>query len=259
MPGSIETSISGGICRIVISDPERLNAMTPALADKLRAQLEQAEKEARVAILTGAGQAFSAGANLGDVMGDPAALADGGMVLERHYNPLVRAIRDLKIPLITAVRGAAAGVGASLALLGDIIVASETAFFIQSFRRVGLVPDGGAPFTLVRSVGRVRAMEMMLLAEKVTAAQALAWGLVTRVVPDERFDEAVAALAAELASSAPFSVAQIRKMTWSALTSGLDEALDLEVVTQRRAVATGDFREGVQAFIEKRPAIFGGN
>jgi len=259
MAGSIDASISGGICRLVISDPERLNAMTAALADDLRGQLLRAEQEARVIILTGAGKAFSAGANLRDVMADPEALADGGMMLERHYNPLIRTIRDLKIPLITAVRGAAVGVGASLALIGDIIVASETAYFVQSFRHVGLVPDGGAPFTLARSAGRVRAMEMMLLAEKLPAAKALDWGLVTRVVPDDHLDETVAEIAAELANSAPFSVAQIRKMTWSALTSTLDDALELEVVSQRRAVATGDFREGVQAFIEKRRAIFNGS
>jgi enoyl-CoA hydratase/carnithine racemase len=255
----IEASISGGICRLVISDPERLNAMTPALADELRAQLLRAEEEARVVVLSGAGKAFSAGANLGDVMADPEALADGGMVLERHYNPLVRTIRDLKIPLITAVRGAAAGVGASLALLGDIIVVGESAYFIQSFRRIGLVPDGGVPFTLARSAGRVRAMEMMLLAEKLPAEKALEWGLVTRVVPDDKLDETVLTLADELAASAPFSVAQIRMMTWSALSSTLDDALDLEVAAQRRAVATNDFREGVRAFIEKRPAIFGGS
>lgn len=258
MTGTIETSCANGIFRIVINDPARLNAMTPALADTVHAQLLRAEAEARVVILGGAGKAFCAGANLADVMSDPDALADGGSVLEHHYNPLVRTIRDLKIPLITAVRGATVGIGASLALLGDIIVASETAYFLQSFRRVGLVPDGGAPFILARAAGRVRAMEMMLLAERLTATKALEWGLVTRVVADDQLETAVDAIAAELATGAPFAIGQIRKMAWAALQSSLDDALDLETRTQRDAVATHDFREGVQAFIEKRPAVFTG-
>ena len=142
MVGTIDTNLTDGVFRITLNDPARLNAMTPALADELRAQLVRAQGEARVIVLSGAGKAFCAGANLADVMNDPAAAADGGIMLEQHYNPLVRTIRDLEIPLITAVRGAAVGVGASIALLGDIIVASETAYFLQSFRRIGLVPDG---------------------------------------------------------------------------------------------------------------------
>lgn len=259
MAGTIETSLTNGIFRIVLNDPARLNAMTPALADMLRTQLLRAETEARVVILAGAGKAFCSGANLADVMNDRQALADGGVVLECHYNPLVRTIRDLRIPLITAIRGAAAGVGASLALLGDIIVASETAYFVQSFRRVGLVPDAGAPFILSRAAGRVRAMEMMLLAEKLTASNALAWGLVTRVVADDQLEASVDAIAAELATGAPFAMGQIRKLAWAAIQSSLDDALDLEVDAQRRAVATNDFREGIQAFMEKRPPVFTGH
>lgn len=223
--------------------------MTPTLADTLRMKLLRAENEARVVILEGAGEAFCAGANLSDLINDPELLADGGLVLKRHYNPLVRAIRDLRIPLITAVRGAAAGFGASIALLGDIIVASETAYFVQSFRHVGLVPNGGLPFILSRAAGRVRAMELMLLAEKLKASDALAWGLVTRVVAENPLDPTVETIAQDLAAGAPFSIGQTCKLAWAATQSSLDDALDLEVETQRRAVATNDFQVSVRAFI----------
>lgn len=258
MVGSIDTSLANGVFRIAINDPSRLNAMTPALADELRTQLEKAEAQARVVVLTGSGKAFCAGANLADIMNDPEAAADGGVMLERHYNPLVKTIRDLEIPLITAVRGATVGVGAALALLGDIIIASETAYFLQSFRRIGLVPDGGSAFILSRAAGRVRAMELMLLAEKLPAPRALDWGLVTRVVGDDVLEATVDALAAELASGATFAIGRIRKLAWAALEAGLDDVLDLEVEARRATAATSDFAEGVRAFVEKRPAAFTG-
>ena len=258
MVGTIDTNLTDGVFRITLNDPARLNAMTPALADELRAQLVRAQGEAGVIVLSGAGKAFCAGANLADVMNDPAAAADGGIMLEQHYNPLVRTIRDLEIPLITAVRGAAVGVGASIALLGDIIVASETAYFLQSFRRIGLVPDGGSAFILSRAAGRVRAMELMLLAEKLPAAKALEWGLITRMTAEDALEATTDALAKELATGATFAIGQIRKLAWAAAQSSLDAVLDLEVETQRAAAATHDFTEGVSAFVEKRPAAFTG-
>ncbi|MGE0596165.1 MAG: enoyl-CoA hydratase-related protein [Hyphomonadaceae bacterium] len=256
MLGSIESSLSAGVLRLTISDPERLNAMTPALADDLRAKLQAIGDEVRVVALAGAGKHFCSGANLADVLADPEARADGGAMLERHYNPLIQTIRNLPVPLITSVRGAAVGVGASLALSGDLIIASDTAYFLQAFRRIGLAPDGGAPFILTQAIGRVRALELMLLAEKLSAQRALEWGLVTRVAADDQLDATVDALAKEMAEGASFALGKIRQMAWAATQSSLDQALALEVEVQRAAAATADFQEGLAAFLEKRPARF---
>lgn len=258
MSGSIEVELSGGILSLTISDPGRLNALTPALTDDLRLRLEELDPGVRVVILSGAGKHFSSGANLADVLADPEARTDGGAMLERHYNPLMRAIRSLPVPLITKVKGAAVGVGAALACCGDIIVAGESTYFLQAFRRIGLAPDGGAPFILTQAVGRVRALEMMLLAEKLPAAKALEWGLVTRVTPDDDVDATVDALAKEMAQGASFALGKIRQLAWAATSSSFDEALDLEVTTQRAAAASEDFNEGLAAFIEKRAPQFKG-
>lgn len=259
MPGSIESSLLDGVLHLTLSDPDRLNAMTPALADDLRAKLQSVGDDVRAVVLTGQGKHFCSGANLADVLEDPEALSDGGAILERHYNPLILTIQKLPVPLITSVRGVAAGVGASLALIGDLIVASDTAYFLQAFRRIGLTPDGGAPFILTQAVGRVRALEMMLLAEKLPARKALEWGLVTRVVPDGELDVTVDAMARDMAEGASFALGKIRQLAWAATCSGLDEALAREVETQRAAAATRDFREGLSAFMEKRPPRFTGN
>jgi enoyl-CoA hydratase/carnithine racemase len=257
--GSIESTLLDGVLRLTLSDPDRLNAMTPALADDLGANLQSIGSDVRVVVLSGEGKHFCSGANLAGVLKDPEALADGGAVLERHYNPLIMAIQALPVPLITSVRGAAVGVGASLALIGDLIIASDTAYFLQAFRRIGLTPDGGAPFILTQAVGRVRALEMMLLAEKLPAQKALEWGLVTRVVPEDELDATVDAIVRDMAEGASFALGKIRQMAWAATRSGLHEALALEVENQRAAAATHDFQEGLSAFMEKRRPRFTGN
>ncbi|MGE0047074.1 MAG: enoyl-CoA hydratase-related protein, partial [Hyphomonadaceae bacterium] len=182
---------------------------------------------------------------------------DAGAALETIYNPLVTFIRDLPIPIVTAVNGAAAGVGCSLALLGDIIVAGESAYFLQAFRRIGLVPDGGSTYLLPRAIGRARAMEMMLLGEKVPAKTALEWGLINRCVPDGELQAAARELALQLANG-PKSLAMIRKIAWSSLDAHWKDQLALERDTQREAGQTADFMEGVAAFLQKRPAKFTG-
>ena len=183
---------------------------------------------------------------------------DAGAALEHHINPLIRTLRDLPIPWIAAVQGAAAGVGASLALSADLIIAGESAYFLQAFRRIGLVPDGGATWLLSQAVGRVRAMELMLLGEKLPADKARAWGLINRVVPDDDLQATALALAAELAAGPTLSLGLIRRAAWAATSTDLEAALTLERSLQTKAGHTADFAEGVKAFLEKRQAQFSG-
>jgi len=166
-------------------------------------------------------------------------------------------LRDFPLPLVTAVNGAAAGVGCSLALMGDMIIAAESAYFLQAFRRIGLVPDGGSTYLLPRMIGRARAMEMALLGERVPAHKALEWGLVNRVVPDFELMAEATKLAHELAHG-PASLGMIRKLMWRALDAEFGAQLDDEADTQTLAGQTKDFLEGVQAFLQKRPAQFTG-
>ena len=182
-----------------------------------------------------------------------------GVLLESHFNPLMLAIRDLPVPFITAVNGPAVGVGSTIALAGDLILAAEDAYFLQAFRRVGVIPDAGTAFLLTRAVGRVRAMEMMMLGEKLPAKQAFEWGLVNRVVPKEELDGAATTLARELAAGPTRALAEIRKSCWHALEANFAEQLARDRIVQRAVGHTADHREGIAAFFDKRPAVFTGN
>jgi 2-(1,2-epoxy-1,2-dihydrophenyl)acetyl-CoA isomerase len=247
----------GDVAIIRLNDEKTLNAVTPAMTGELSDALDQVCVSSRALILTGTGRGFCSGANLGAI--DPRLPDfDAGAVLEAHYNPLMLQLRALPIPIVTAVNGAAAGLGCGLALAGDLIVAAEGSFFLQAFRRVGLVPDGGSAFLLTRGAGRVRAMEMMLLGDKITAAKALEWGLINRVVPANALDGTALGLAEELAAGPTKALSAIRKMCWDVLESGFAPQLDRERALQRDAGRTADFREGVTAFLEKRPARFTG-
>jgi 2-(1,2-epoxy-1,2-dihydrophenyl)acetyl-CoA isomerase len=247
----------GDVAIIRLNDEKTLNAVTPAMTGELRDALDQVCASSRALILTGTGRGFCSGANLGAL--DPGAPDfDGGAVLEAHYNPLMLQLRALPIPFVAAVNGAAAGLGCALALAADLIVAAESSYFLQAFRRVGLVPDGGSAFLLTRGAGRARAMEMMLLGDKIAARKALEWGLINRVVPATELDDAALALAEELAAGPTKALSAIRKMCWDALESGFASQLDRERVLQREVGRTADFREGVAAFLEKRSARFNG-
>jgi 2-(1,2-epoxy-1,2-dihydrophenyl)acetyl-CoA isomerase len=254
---SVETIGAVGIVRL--NDPTVLNAMSIGMVEELHRAVQQVAASRRALILTGAGRAFSAGANLNaaPVTADD-GLPDAGAVLESHINPLLTALRNLPIPWISAVRGAAAGVGCSFALAADLIVASETAYFLQAFCRIGLVPDGGSSFLLTRAVGRARAMEMMLLGERVPAARALEWGLINRVVPDSQLDAAALEIAQGLAAGPTRSLGMIRQLVWSAIDADWHGALATERRLQRDAGRTADHQEGVAAFLAKRPAHFAG-
>jgi 2-(1,2-epoxy-1,2-dihydrophenyl)acetyl-CoA isomerase len=216
------------------------------MVDGIGAALDSLAGEARAIVIAGKGRAFCSGGKLsGEDMAQPGADGpDVGATLETHVNPLMRRLRNLPVPWISAVRGAAAGVGCALALAGDLIVASEKAYFLQAFSRIGLVPDGGSTFLLTRAVGRPRAMEMMLLGERIPAAQALEWGMINRVVADDALEAAAFDLAARLAEGPTRSLGMIRGMVWSAAESGWDETLETERRLQRDAGRTADFVEG---------------
>jgi 2-(1,2-epoxy-1,2-dihydrophenyl)acetyl-CoA isomerase len=247
----------GDVAIIRLDDERTLNAISPQMAEELRDALVKVGTSSRAVIVTGTGRGFCSGANLGDI--DPNAPEyDAGAVLDKHYNPLMLALRALPIPCVAAVNGAAAGLGCALALAADLVVAAENSYFLQAFRRVGLVPDGGSAFLLTRGAGRARAMEMMLLGERIAATKALEWGLINRVVPAKALDDTALALANELAAGPTKALSAIRKMCWDALETGFGAQLESERVLQRDAGRTADHREGVAAFLQKRPASFTG-
>ncbi|GGE47089.1 2-(1,2-epoxy-1,2-dihydrophenyl)acetyl-CoA isomerase [Primorskyibacter flagellatus] len=257
MTGEILTERHGPVTVLRLHDPATMNALTPAMAQALRTGLTDAVADgARAIVLAGGERAFSTGANLRAAMPEDPAGFDVGETLETDYNPLMLTIRDLPVPVVSAVRGAVAGVGASIALACDIIVAGRSAYFLEAFARIGLVPDGGATWLLTRAVGRVRAMEMMLLAEKLPAEQAHDWGLVTRLTEDDAAEETALALARALASGPRRAYALIRRAAWRAADSTFEETLQTERDLQKQAGETPDFAEGLAAFKEKRPARF---
>jgi len=254
----ITYTLDSGVARIALNDPATMNAANPDMGYELVAAFDRAADEARCVLLTGEGKAFCSGGNLAaarDLLDDPKR--DFGEQLEVSLNAVLVAIKRIEIPVVTAIRGAAAGYGAGLAAAGDVIIMGEGAYFYLAFRHVGLVPDGGATWLLSRAVGRVRAMELMLLGEKLPAAKALDWGLATRVVPDAELDEAAMKMARQLAAG-PRSLGMMKRMAWDALDCGLETALDTERRNQREAGRSADFIEGVTAFGEKRAPQFKG-
>lgn len=256
MSGSILIERTGPVSTLRLHDPATMNALTAQMARDLHAALVAEAGTARVIVLAGGERAFSTGANLKAAMPADASGVDVGLTLEEDYNPLMLAIRDLEVPLVAAVRGAAAGVGASLALACDIIVAGRGAYFLEAFARIGLIPDGGATWLLNRAVGRVRAMEMMLLAERIPAPQAHDWGLVTRLAEDDAVEAEAMALAQRLAQGPRRSHALIRQAAWRAADADFATALETERRLQKQAGETPEFAEGLAAFQEKRPARF---
>jgi len=260
----LKVAAEGDVTVITLSDPATLNAAGVGMAGELLAALKQAlapGSPTRCILLTGEGRGFCSGANLADTAAarqlDVDGKPDAGAPLETLYNPLVTHLRELSVPLVVAVNGVAAGVGCSLALLGDIIVAGESAYFLQAFRRIGLIPDGGSTYMLPRMVGKARAMEMALLGERVPAAKALEWGLINRCVPDAELMPTALAIATELAGG-PASLGLIRQTIWAGLESDWPAQLHRERLGQRVAGKTEDFGEGVAAFLQKRPAAFKG-
>jgi 2-(1,2-epoxy-1,2-dihydrophenyl)acetyl-CoA isomerase len=244
------------VATITIARPDRLNALSGQTVDELRAAVEEtAGSGARCLLLIGEGRGFSSGADLAGSGGLP---EDAGAALERHFNPLMEAIFALPIPVVAAVNGPCAGAGCSLALAADIVVAARSAYFLQAFVNIGLIPDSGATWLLPRLAGRARAMEMMMLGERVPAEQALEWGLISRVVEDEHLASEAVLLATRLAQGPTVALGLIRKLAREAEQVALSDALAAERAAQREAGGTEDFRNGVVAFLQKRQARFAG-
>ena len=246
------------IAILKLNAPEVLNALSPDMVQELSAAISEIiESDARCLLMTGKGRAFCAGANLqarenGD--GFPPA----GSVLESHYHPVMTKLRNMEIPMVSAVNGAAVGVGMSFAIMADIVVASKSAYFLQAFAKIGLVPDGGATFILPRIIGWRRAVELSMLAERLPAEVALEWGLVNRVVDDEILIEEALAFATRLANG-PKSLGLMRKAYWASFSNSYSEQFQLEANLQGIASRSKDNKEGVKAFLEKRAAKFTGN
>ena len=258
----IKYAVHDGVATITLNDPATMNAAGLDLITELAeafGKVAEGDQGARAVVLTGEGRGFCSGANLSGRGPTPSGESRGaGDALKTHYNPFVTLMRDFPMPIVTAVNGAAAGVGCSLALMGDIVIAGESAYFLQAFRRIGLVPDGGSTYLLPRLIGRARAMEMTLLGEKVNAAKALEWGLINRVVPDFELMAEAIKLAEEL-SHEPKALGMIRKLMWRGMDADWADQLNDEATTQNEAGRSADFAEGVKAFLEKRPAVFAGS
>ena len=252
-----------GIATLTLNRPERMNALHTELIAEMIHAVDRVRDEgtARVLVMTGAGRAFCSGADL--VSGTAAGLGgegpiDAGKALETHFNPLLERLFALPVPCITAVNGPAAGAGCSFALAGDIVIAGKSAYFLQAFINIGLVPDVGSTWMLPRLAGKARAQAMMMLGEKIPAETAADWGMIYKVVDDAELAAAVQAIATKLAKGPTRSYALIRHGIRDCLDGSLTEALAVERRNQRQAGRSADFAEGVAAFVQKRPAVFSG-
>jgi 2-(1,2-epoxy-1,2-dihydrophenyl)acetyl-CoA isomerase len=261
MTSSILVSLEAGVLRVTLNRPEKLNAFNPEMHGLLRKALDRAldEAEVRAVLLTSAGRGFCAGQDLSerDVSAGAPAI-DLSVSLGSYYNPLVRRLRALPKPVVCAVNGVAAGAGANIALACDIVLASRSASFVQAFSRLGLVPDSGGTYFLPRLVGMARAMGLALLAEKISAEEAQAMGLIWKTVDDADLAKEASRLAEQLAAGPTHGYALLKKAMYASPGNSLDAQLDLERDLQRDAGSSADYREGVKAFMEKRKPEFKG-
>jgi 2-(1,2-epoxy-1,2-dihydrophenyl)acetyl-CoA isomerase len=248
-----------GWTSLTLNRPERMNSFNEEMHHALARALDDigADESCRAVLLSGSGRGFCAGQDLGDLVaheGPP----DLGATIESFYNPLVRRIRGLRKPVVCAVNGVAAGAGANIALACDIVLAARSAKFIQAFSKIGLIPDSGGTFFLPRLIGDARARALAMLAEPLPAETAEAWGLIWKTVDDDALRQTAEALVAQLATQPTQGLALIKQALNASAGHTLDEQLDLERDLQRTAGRTPDYREGVEAFMAKRPARFTG-
>jgi 2-(1,2-epoxy-1,2-dihydrophenyl)acetyl-CoA isomerase len=252
--------LEGSVAVLKLDHQEVMNAvsmeMLAGLAEALDT-IDAKKADIRCLVLTGAGRAFCTGANLqGRNQQQTSGRSNAGALLETGFHPFLRRLRNLHCPIVTAVNGPAAGAGMSFALMGDMILCARSAYFLQAFRRIGLVPDCGSTWLLPRLIGKARAVELSLMGERLGAEKALEWGLVNRVYDDAHLMTEAMKLAGELANGPTIALSLIRKLYWESPENSFEDQLNLEFQSQRLAGATEDFREGVTAFLEKRPAKF---
>lgn len=258
MMSPIQFSIQDGVAWITLNKPEKLNAFDRTMALDLQARLDEAAnlREVRCVVLTGTGKGFSAGQDLAELTGpQPPSMSQ---ILAEHYNPIVRKIRQMPKPVVAAVNGVAAGAGANIALCCDVVVATASAVFIQAFSKIGLIPDSGGTWFLPRLIGWQKALALAMLGDKVGSAEAERLGMVYKVFADDEFTGQVTRLATTLAAMPTHGLALTKHAFNQSMTSPLDQQLDLEDRFQQEAALTWDYREGVEAFLQKRNPVFRG-
>lgn len=257
----IHLTARGAVAVLTLNHPESMNAASVSMVHGAMEALTFVEKPDsgfRAVLITGEGRGFCSGANLAEGAASgrspPESVGDS---LQSAYHPLLRRLRDCRLPIVTAVNGAAAGIGMSIALMGDLVVAARSAYFLQAFARIGLVPDGGSTWLLPRLIGLARARELSLLAERLPAETALQWGLINRVFDDAVMLDEAMKLAVRLGDG-PLSLGAIRRLYWESPHNSFEQQIEQERLAQQRAAGTEDFVEGVGAFLQKRPAAFKG-
>jgi 2-(1,2-epoxy-1,2-dihydrophenyl)acetyl-CoA isomerase len=257
---SVIFSIDGQVATIQLNRPDKLNSFTRAMHTELRDALTIVESDPsiRCLVIAGAGRAFCAGQDLADLSFEPNNMTDLSELIGTNFNPLIQRLRDLPKPTIAKVQGIAAGAGANLALACDLVIAGKGASFLQAFVNIGLVPDSGGTLFLPEKVGTARAMGLAMLGEKLSAEQAANWGLIWQCVEADVLDATVATLSAKLASMPTKALAAIKHSIYAADTQSLAQQLKMEAALQGNLGQSYDYNEGVQAFLQKRPAKFEG-
>ena len=254
--------IDGHVATLVMDHQEVMNAVSTDMLAGLSEALDTVTEkrgEIRCLVLTGAGKAFCTGANLqGRNNEDNQVRRNAGAALETAFHPFLRRLRDLHCPIVSSVNGPAAGAGMSFALMGDIVICARSSYFLQAFRRIGLVPDCGSTWILPRLIGRARGIELSLLGERLPAEKALEWGLVNRVVDDSALAEETKKLAHDLANGPTVALSLIRRLYWESPENSFEQQIDMEKQSQVAAGRAEDYKEGIAAFLEKRPAKFKG-
>jgi 2-(1,2-epoxy-1,2-dihydrophenyl)acetyl-CoA isomerase len=257
---AVEVHIEGAAARVTLNRPDALNAWDERLGIELNEAIARVgdDPDVRAVMITGAGRAFSSGADLKEERSGADGLPDLSQRLREIYHPIITGIRAMPKPVIAAVNGPAVGIGCSLALVCDLVIAAESSYFLLAFVNIGLIPDGGSTAVVPAKAGYARAAEMMMLGDRITAGQALDWGLINRVVPDSELDAESSSLLARLAAGPTASYAGTKRLLNRRAYAGMEEQLDAEAEAQKAQGFTADFAEGVLAFLQKRPADFSG-